>query len=163
MAGQASLPAPLCGLHHRANFFGSPLSFRIVLADCNPFRQINGVWCHRWMAPCRVSFDVQNPWGAGAPGNGTFTGHVFLFAHGHCELQWDHTRAGATDFLAHNTCGTRACCAPTETTSSGLTTHPWVRYHLSFLQVHCHTCASLPKHWPLHKTNKILLLPWAAR
>ena len=26
-----------------------------------------------------------------------------------------------------------------------------------------HDCASLPKQWPLHKTNKILLLPRAAR
>ena len=90
------------------------------------------------MAPSQVSFDVQNPRGGTAPGNRTFTGHVFLFAHGHCELQWDHTRAGATDFLAHNTCGTRACCASTKTTRFGLTMHPWVRDHLSFLQVHCH-------------------------
>ena len=87
------------------------------------------------MAPCQVSFDVQNPRGGTAPGNRTFTGHVFLFAHGHCELQWDHTQACATDFLAHNTCGTRAYCASTKTTRFGLTTHPWVRYHLSFLQV----------------------------
>jgi hypothetical protein len=90
------------------------------------------------MAPSQVSFDVQNPRGGTGPGNRTFTGHVFLFAHGHCELQWDHTRACATDFLAHNTCGTRACCASTKTTRFGLTMHPWVRYHLSFLQVHCH-------------------------
>ena len=90
------------------------------------------------MTPCQVSFDVQNPRGDTAPGNRTFTGHVFLFAHGHCKLQWDHTRACATDFLAHNTCGTRACCAPTKTTRFGLTTYPWVRYHLSFLQEHCH-------------------------
>ena len=90
------------------------------------------------MALSQVSFDVQNPQGGTAPGNRTFTGHVFLFAHGHCELYWDHTRACATDFLAHNTCGTRACCASTKTTRFGLTMHPWVRYHLSFLQVHCH-------------------------
>ena len=25
-----------------------------------------------------------------------------------------------------------------------------------------HDCASLPKQWPLHKTNKVLFLPWAA-
>ena len=72
------------------------------------------------------------------PGIGHSRGMFFLFAHGPCELQWDHTRACATDFLAHNTCGTRACCASTKTTRFGLTTHPWVRYHLSFLQVHCH-------------------------
>ena len=90
------------------------------------------------MAPSQVSFDVQNPRGGTAPGNRTFTGHVFFFARGHCELQWAHTRACATDFLAHNTCGTRACCASTKTTRFGLTMHPWVRYHLSFLQVHCH-------------------------
>ena len=117
--------------------------FLIGLAHYNPFRQINVVWCHGWMAPCQVSFDVQNPRGGTAPGNRTFTGHVFLFAHGHCELQWDHTRACATDFLAHNTCGTCACCAcaPTETTRFDLTTHPWVSYHLSLLQVHCHMIA----------------------
>ena len=85
-----------------------------------------------------VSFDVQNPRGGTAPGNRTFTGHVFSFARGHCELQWAHTRACATDFLAHNTFGTRACWASTKTTRFGLTMHPWVRYHLSFLQVHCH-------------------------
>ena len=90
------------------------------------------------MAPSQVSFDVQNQRGGTAPGNRTFTGHIFLFAHGHCELQWDHTRASATDFLAHNTCGTRACCASTKTTRFGPSMHPWVRYHLSFLQVHCH-------------------------
>ena len=127
-------------------FLAHAFFFLIVLADYNPFRQINGVWCHGWMAPCQVSFDVQNPRGGTPPGNRTFTGHVFLFAHGHCELQWDHTRACATDFLPHNTCGTRACCASTETTRFGLTTHPWVRYHLSFLQVHCnmiaHPCQS---------------------
>ena len=38
------------GLHHHAYFFGLPLSFLIVLADYNPFRQINGVLCHGWMA-----------------------------------------------------------------------------------------------------------------
>ena len=85
-----------------------------------------------------MSFDVQNPRGGTTPGNRTFKGHVFLFAHGHCKLEWDHTRACATDFLAHNTCGTRARCASTKTTRVGLTTHRWVRYHLSFLQVHCH-------------------------
>ena len=88
-----------------------------------------------------MSFDVQNPRGGPAAGNRTFMGHVFLFPHGHCELQWDHTRACATHFLAHNTCCTRACCAPTETAKFGLTTHPWVRYHLSLLQVHCHMIA----------------------
>ena len=93
------------------------------------------------MAPCQVSFDVQNPRGGTAPGNRTFTGHVFLYAHGHCELQWDHTRACATDFLAHNTCGTLACCVSTKTIWFGLNTHPWVRYHLSFPQVHCHMIA----------------------
>ena len=129
------------GLHHHGDFFGSPLFFLIVLADYNPFCQINGVRWHGWMAPCQVSFDVQNSRGGTAPGNRTFTGHVFLFAHGHCELQWDHTRACATDFLAQNTCGTRACCASTNTTRFGLTTHPWVCYHLSFLQVHCHMMA----------------------
>ena len=90
------------------------------------------------MAPGQVGFDVQNPRGGTAPGKRTFNGHVFLFAHGHCELQWDHTRACATDFLAHNTCGTRACCASTKTTRFGLSMHTWVRYHLSFLQMQCH-------------------------
>ena len=139
-------------------FFGSPLIFLIILTDYSPFCQINGVWCHGWMAPCQVSFDVQNPRGGTAPGNRTFTGHVFLFAHGDCELKWDHTRACATDFLAHNTCSTRTCCAPTETTRFGLTTHPWVRYHLSFLQVHCHMIAHprnhLPKKNPMHTRKR---------
>ena len=98
------------------------------------------------MATYQVSFDVQNTWGGTAPGNRTFTGHVFLFAHGHCVLQWDHTRECATDILAHNTCGTRACSATTETARFGLTTHPCVRCHLSLLQVCCdmivHPCQS---------------------
>ena len=89
----------------------------------------------RCVAPCQVSSDVQNPRAGSAPGDRTFTGHVFSFVHGHCELQWDHTRACAAHFLAHNTCGTRACCVSTKTT------HPWVHYNLSFLQVHCHMIA----------------------
>ena len=128
-------------LHHHGDFFGSPLFFLIILANYNPFRQINGVWCHGGMASCQVSFDVQNPWGGTAPRNRTFTGHVLLFAHGHCVLHWDHTQACATDFLAHNTCGTSACCATTQTARFGLTMHPWVRYHLSLLQVHYHMIA----------------------
>ena len=145
-------------------FLARPFFFLIVLADYNPFRQINGVGWHGWMAPCQVSFDAQNPRGGTSPGNRTFTGHVFLFAHGHCELQWDHTRACATDFLAHNTCGTRACCASTKTRRFSPTTHPWVRYHLSFLQVHCHMIAHpCQSNGRSTKTNKILLLPRAAR
>ena len=54
-------------------FFGSPIFFLIVLPDYNPFRQINGVGWHGWMAPSQVSFDVQNPRGGTAPGNRTFT------------------------------------------------------------------------------------------
>ena len=129
------------GLHHHGDFFlALPLFF--LLSWLTTTHSVKStVFGATVVAPCQVSFDVQNPRGGTAPGNRTFTGHVFLFAHGHCELQWDHTRACATDFLAHNTCGTRACCAPTETTRFGLTTHPWVRYHLSFLQVHYHMIA----------------------
>ena len=129
------------GLHHYGDFFGSPPFFLIILTNYSPFRQINSVWCHGGMATCQVSFDVQNPRGGTAPGNRTFTGHVFLLKHGHCVLQWDHIRACATDFLAHNTCGARACSATRETGRFGLTTHPWARYHLSLLQVQCHTIA----------------------
>ena len=79
--------------------------------------------------------------GGNAPGNRTFTGHVFLFAHGNYVLQWHHTRGRATDFLVHTTCGTRACSATIETARFRLTTHPWVRYHLSLVQVHCYIIA----------------------
>ena len=128
-------------LHHHGDFSGSPLFFLIIVANYNPFRQINSVWCHGGMASCQVSFDVQNPRGGTAPRNRTFTGHVFLFAHGHCVLQWDHTRACDADFLAHNTCGTCAYSATTESARVCLTMHPWVRYHLSLLQVNCHMIA----------------------
>ena len=115
--------------------------FFILLANYNPFRHINCVRCHGGMATCQVSFDVQNPRGGSAPRNRTFTGHVFLFTHGHCLLQCDCTRARAADFLAHGTHRAHACTATTETTRFGLTTHPRVHYHLSLLQVHCHMIA----------------------
>ena len=47
--------------HHHWDFFGTLLLFRIIPTNYNPFRQIKGVWWHRGMAPCQVSFDVQNP------------------------------------------------------------------------------------------------------
>ena len=42
---------------------------------------------------------------------------------------------------SEDACGARACTATAETARFGLTTHPWVTYHLSLLQVHCHTIA----------------------
>ena len=59
------------GLHHHGDLFWLAPFFLIVLADYNPFRQINGVWCHGWMAPCQVTFDVQDPRGGTAPRNRT--------------------------------------------------------------------------------------------
>ena len=121
-----------------ANFLARPFFCLIILAKFNPFRQINRVWCHSGMATCQVRFDVQNPRGGTAPSNRTFTRHVFLFAHGHCLLQYDYTQTRASDFLAHNTRCACACAATTKTARFGLTTHFKVRYHLSLPRVHCH-------------------------
>ena len=61
------------------------------------------------MALCQVSLNIQNSRGGAAPGNATFTGQIFLLAHGHCWPQRDYERAPVADFLPHNTRHARAC------------------------------------------------------
>ena len=100
------------------------------------------------MAPCQVSFDVQNPWGRAAPRNRTFTGHVFLLAHGHCWLQRDYARACAADFLPHNT-RAHACTTTTKSTRFCLTLHRGASYHFSPLQA----TSPLPSQGPTNGWN----------
>ena len=98
-------------------FFGSPPFFLIVLPDYNPFRQINGVGWHGWMAPSQVTFDVQNPRGGTAPGNRTFTGHVFLFAPFLSVYFFFDPCRGLKQFCNHQS-QTHTYLAPCETTHS---------------------------------------------
>ena len=139
--------------------FWLALFFLIILANYNPFHRIHSVWCHGGMATCLESFDVQNPRCGSAPGNRRFTGHVFLLAHSHYVLQWNQTRACATNFPAYNACSARAQCETTKTARFGLTMDPWVRYHLSLAQVLRHNdCACFLQQWPVDKTNKFCCL-----